>query len=174
MPKNKTRRSSATPPDRLVKVARTATATATKRTARTTTSSKVFMVPLARTVTQVTSMSLTNTRNYPYTVVQNQYKTFIEDLNKILTNEKIIDREDKEHFKELLKEQRPYNKILYKLKSADIVCFVVFKANEESRIFNKYNYYKGNTYFNELLRKNNMSMLWLNYNTIYIHININI
>ena len=160
MPKNKTRRSSATPPDRLVKVA---------RTARTTTSAKVFMVPLARTVT---SMSLTNTRNYPYTVVQNQYKTFIEDLNKILINEKIIDREDKEHFKELLKEQRPYNKILYKLKSADIVCFVVFKANEESRIFNKYNYYKGNTYFNELLRKNNMSMLWLNYNTIYIHINI--
>jgi len=171
MPKNKTRRSSATPPDRLVKVARTATATATatKRTERTTTSSKVFMVPLARTVS---SMSLTNTIKYPYTVVQNQYKTFIEDLNKILTNEKIIDREDKEHFKELLKEQRPYNKILYKLKSADIVCFVVFKANEESRIFNKYNYYKGNTYFNELLRKNNMSMLWLNYNTIYIHINI--
>jgi hypothetical protein len=171
MPKNKTRRSSATPPDRLVKVARTATATATatKRTARTTTSSRIFMVPLARTVT---SMSLTNTRNYPYTVVQNQYKTFIEDLNKILTNEKIIDREDKEHFKELLKEQRPYNKILYKLKSADIVCFVMLKANEESRIFNKYNYYKGNTYFNELLRKNNMSMLWLNYNTLYIHINI--
>ena len=165
MPKNKTRRSSATPPDRLVKVARVKTATAR--------ATKIFnppyIIPLAHTVSP---MSLTSTSNYPYTVMQTQYKSFIAELNKILTNEKIIDRGNKAEFKELLKEQQSYNKILYKINPKNIVCFVVCDYYEESRILNKGNNYKGTASFNELLHENNMGMIWLNYNTIYIYNNI--
>jgi hypothetical protein len=180
MPKNKTRRSSATPPDRQAKVARTATSRATAtpakaakaaRTAtrRTATATKAFITPLARTVSHVYPM---NTSNYPYTATQatqSQYKSFVEELNRILTNEKIIDRDDKAGFKVLLAEQRPYNKVLYKINPKNIVCFVVCKNYEESHTFNKYNNHKGNAAFNELLRKNNMGMIWLKYDTLYIY-----
>ena len=94
MLKNKTRRSSATSPNKpaktariatdttratataRVKTARIATATARVKTARAT---KVFkpsyMIPLARTVSPNTP---TNTGNYPYTATKKQYKTFMQ------------------------------------------------------------------------------------------------
>ena len=186
MPKNKTRRSSATPPDRQAKVARTATVrvarvkTAAATATATATATKVFITPLARTILPTTPM---NTRDYLYKSslstpstpsTQRQYKSFIEELNRILTNEKIIDRNDKTEFKELLAEQSPYNKLLYKITPKNIVCFVICNhyEGEESRIFNKYNDYNGDVVFYELLRKNNMGMIWLNYNTLYIHRNI--
>ena len=181
MPKNKTRRSSATPPDRQAKVARTATVRVArvKTAAATATATKVFITPLARTILPTTPM---NTRDYLYKSslstpstpsTQRQYKSFIEELNRILTNEKIIDRNDKTEFKELLAEQSPYNKLLYKITPKNIVCFVICNhyEGEESRIFNKYNDYNGDVVFYELLRKNNMGMIWLNYNTLYIHRN---
>jgi hypothetical protein len=112
-----------------------------------------------------------NTSNYSYTATQGQYKTFIEELNKIFTNEKIIDRDDKAGFKELIAEQRPYNKLLYKINPKNIVCFIVCDYYGESQVLNKYNN-NGNVDFNELLRKNNMGMIWLNYNTLYIYKNI--
>jgi hypothetical protein len=177
MLKNKTRRSSATSPDRQAKVARTATTQATVTPAKpatkrksTTTSiaAKVFIIPLTHTVSPITP---TNTGNYSYTATQSQYKTFIEDLNKIFTNEKIIDRDDKAGFKELIAEQRPYNKLLYKINPKNIVCFIVCDYYGESQVLNKYNN-NGNVDFNELLRKNNMGMIWLNYNTLYIYLNI--
>ena len=187
MLKNKTRRSSATSPNKPAKTARIATATATARvktatataTARVKTArarvktakaTKVFkpsyMIPLARTVSPNTP---TNTGNYPYTATKMQYKTFIEELNKIFTNEKIINREDKVGFKELLTEQKHYNKLIYKISPSSIVCFVVCNYYGESLIFNKYNDHNGDAVFNELLRENNMGMIWLNYNTLYIH-----
>jgi len=218
MLKNKTRRSLATSPDRVAKVARTATdmpvkkatatatnrkatATATKRKATATATNrkatatnrkaiatatkrkatatatvtataraikrtaKLFIIPLAHTVSPTTPM---NTSNYSYTATQGQYKTFIEELNKIFTNEKIIDRDDKAGFKELIAEQRPYNKLLYKINPKNIVCFIVCDYYGESQVLNKYNN-NGNVEFNELLRKNNMGMIWLNYNTLYIY-----
>jgi hypothetical protein len=139
-----------------------ATARAIKRTA------KLFIIPLAHTVSPTTPM---NTSNYSYTATQGQYKTFIEDLNKIFTNEKIIDRDDKAGFKELIAEQRPYNKLLYKINPKNIVCFIVCDYYGESQVSNKYNN-NGNVEFNELLRKNNMGMIWLNYNTLYIYLYI--
>lgn len=182
MPKNKTRRSSATPPDRQAKVARTATVRVARvktaaATATAAAATKVFITPLARTISPTTPM---NTRDYLYKSTpstqstQRQYKSFIEELNRILTNEKIIDRNDKTEFKELLAEQSPYNKLLYKITPKNIVCFVICNhyEGEESRIFNKYNDYNGDVVFYELLRKNNMGMIWLNYNTLYIHRNI--
>jgi hypothetical protein len=188
MLKNKTHRSSATSPDRQAKVARTATdmpvkkatatatnrkATATKRTATATAraikrTAKLFIIPLTHTVSPITP---TNTGNYPYTATKIQYKTFIEDLNKIFTNEKIIDRDDKAGFKELIAEQRHYNKLLYKINPKNIVCFIVCDYYGESQVSKKYNN-NGNVDFNELLRKNNMGMIWLNYNTLYISKNI--
>lgn len=175
MLKNKTRRSSATSPNKPAKTARIATdttratATATARV-KTTRATKVFkpsyMIPLARTVSPNTP---TNTGNYPYTATKKQYKTFIEELNKIFTNEKIINREDKVGFKELLAEQKHYNKLIYKISPSSIVCFVVCNYYGESLIFNKYNDHNGDVAFNELLRENNMGMIWLNYNTLYIH-----
>lgn len=182
MLKNKTRRSSATSPNKPAKTARIATATtratATARvrvktaTARVKTArdTKVFkpsyIIPLTRTVSPNTP---TNTGNYPYTATKMQYKTFIEKLNKIFTNEKIINREDKVGFKELLAEQKHYNKLIYKISPSSIVCFVVCDYYGESLIFNKYNDHNGGVAFNELLRENNMGMIWLNYNTLYIH-----
>ena len=196
MLKNKTRRSSATSPNKpaktariatdtaratariatdttratataRVKTARIATATARVKTARAT---KVFkpsyIIPLTRTVSPNTPK---NSGNYPYTSTKMQYKTFIEELNKIFTNEKIINREDKVGFKELLAEQKHYNKLIYKISPSSIVCFVVCNYYGESLIFNKYNDHNGDVAFNELLRENNMGMIWLNYNTLYIH-----
>jgi hypothetical protein len=175
MLKNKTRRSSATSPDRQAKVARTTTSRATvipakpatkKKSTTTSTAAKVFIIPLTHTVSPITP---TNTGNYPYTATKIQYKTFIEDLNKIFTNEKIIDRDDKAGFKELIAEQRPYNKLLYKITPKNIVCFIVCDYYGESQVFNKYNNHNGNAEFNELLHKNNMGMIWLNHNTLYIY-----
>ena len=185
MLKNKTRRSSATPPDRQAKVARTATVRVARvktaaATATADAATKVIITPLARTVSLTTPM---NTSDYLYKSMpstpstpstQRQYKSFIEELNRILTNEKIIDRNDKTEFKELLAEQSPYNKLLYKITPKNIVCFVICNhyEGEESHIFNKYDDYYGDVVFYELLRKNNMGMIWLNYNTLYIHRNI--
>ena len=199
MLKNKTRRSSATSPNKPAKTARIATdtaratariatdttratATARVKTARIATdtararatatarATKVFkpsyIIPLTRTVSPNTP---TNSGNYPYTSTKMQYKTFIEELNKIFTNEKIINREDKVGFKELLAEQKHYNKLIYKISPSSIVCFVVCNYYGESLIFNKYNDHNGDVAFNELLRENNMGMIWLNYNTLYIH-----
>jgi hypothetical protein len=158
----------------VAKVARTATSQATVTPAKpatkrksTTTSiaAKVFIIPLAHTVSPITP---TNTGNYPYTATQSQYKSLIEELNKIFTNEKIIDRDDKAGFKELIAEQRHYNKLLYKINPKNIVCFIVCDYYGESQVLNKYNN-NGNVDFNELLRKNNMGMIWLNYNTLYIY-----
>jgi hypothetical protein len=165
MLKNKTHRSSATSPDRVAKVARTATSQATVTPAKPATKRKSTTTSIAHTVSPITP---TNTGNYPYTATKIQYKTFIEDLNKIFTNEKIIDRDDKAGFKELIAEQRPYNKLLYKINPKNIVCFIVCDYYGESQVLNKYNN-NGNVEFNELLRKNNMGMIWLNYNTLYIY-----
>jgi hypothetical protein len=159
MSTNKTSKKSVTPPDRLTNPTRILRLT--KRIKYN------YTTPLQLTHT----VSPTITSYSPYTATKTLYKSFIKELNNIFTNEQIIDREDNVQFKELLAEQRPYNKLLYKLKSANIICFVVCKYYKESLIFNKYNDYKGTLVFNELLKKNNMSMTWLNYNTMYIYIN---
>ena len=105
-----------------------------------------------------------------------KYKIFIEELKKILKNEKVIDR-DSPLFNGLLEKQQKHHTILYRLKPHNIICFVKcdyeLYDNRTPRVFHKGNKepYFGNFNFANLLKRNNMNMKWIDYNILYIHKN---
>jgi len=105
-----------------------------------------------------------------------KHKLFLTELNNVLINEKIIDR-DNPQFKELLEDQQKWNKLFYNLKPYNIICFVICDYHlydkEAPRVFHKNNKepYFGNYKFQKLLKNNNMSMKWVGNNILYIHKN---
>ena len=101
---------------------------------------------------------------------------FIEELKTVLINEKIIDKSNP-LFKVLFSEQQKYNKVFYRLKPYNIICFIqcdyyLYDKNTP-RVFHKDNKipYNGDYRFVELLQKNNMNMRWWGENILYIYKN---